>query len=184
MGPGGFQCREGVPVHEFTSWVISIVPGLGNRHSRYVHDMFRSSEVDPTKESFVSTGNTTFDTSDAYLLTRGRAWSISLSVRSTLSEKFLSASLIGMDTEDLLYRSMLHGKGLSRFWSCVEGYKGPTLILISTFSNAGSNNVDGGQKWGIGVFIEDGFENKDTFCGSSGFLCATYPIFRMLLPSG
>ncbi|KAI5004620.1 hypothetical protein ZWY2020_031863 [Hordeum vulgare] len=43
-------------------------------------------------------------------------------------------------------RSMLHGKGLSRFWSCVEGYKGPTLIQISAFSNAGSDNVDGGQK--------------------------------------
>ncbi|KAI5010573.1 uncharacterized protein LOC123428012 [Hordeum vulgare subsp. vulgare] len=175
---------KGVSVQEFTSWVISTVPGLGNCLSRYVQDRFRSSEVDPTKESSVSTGNTTFDTSDAYLLTRGRAWSISLSVRSTLSEKFLSASVIGMDTENLLYRSLLHGKGLSRFWSCVEGYKGPALILISAFSNAGSDNVDAGQKWGIGILTEDGFENKDTFYGSSGFLCATYPIFRMLLPSG
>ena len=59
------------------------------------------------QESSVSTGNTTFDTCDAYLLTRGRAWSISLSVRNTLSEKFLSASVIGMDTEDLLYRLLL-----------------------------------------------------------------------------
>ncbi|VAH52606.1 unnamed protein product [Triticum turgidum subsp. durum] len=141
---------KGVSVQEFTSWVISTVPGLGNCLSRYVQDRFRSSEVDPAKESSVSTGNTTFDTSDAYLLTRGRAWSISLSVRNTLSEKFLSASVIGMDTEDLLY----------------------------------SENVDAGRKWGIGVLTEDGFENKDTFYGSSGFLCATYPIFRMLLPSG
>lgn len=175
---------KGVTVQEFTSWVISTVPGLGNCLSRYVQDRFRSSEVGSTKESSVSTGNTTFDTSDAYLLTRGRAWSISLSVRNTLSEKFLSASVIGMDTEDLLYRSSLHGKGLSRFWSCVEGYKGPALILISAFSNAGSDNVDAGRKWGLGVLTEDGFENKDTFYGSSGFLCATYPIFRMLLPSG
>ncbi|KAF7004043.1 hypothetical protein CFC21_019298 [Triticum aestivum] len=175
---------KGVSVQEFTSWVISTVPGLGNCLSRYVQDRFRSSESDPAKESSVSTGNTTFDTCDAYLLTRGRAWSISLSVRNTLSEKFLSASVIGMDTGDLLYRSSLHGKGLSRFWSCVEGYKGPALILLSAFSNSGSENVDAGRKWGIGVLTEDGFENKDTFYGSSGFLCATYPIFRMLLPSG
>ncbi|VAH37309.1 unnamed protein product [Triticum turgidum subsp. durum] len=141
---------KGVSVQEFTSWVISTVPGLGNCLSRYVQDRFRSSESDPAKESSVSTGNTTFDTCDAYLLTRGRAWSISLSVRNTLSEKFLSASVIGMDTGDLLY----------------------------------SENVDAGRKWGIGVLTEDGFENKDTFYGSSGFLCATYPIFRMLLPSG
>jgi transketolase C-terminal domain/subunit len=55
----------------------------------------------------VSGGNTTSDASDVYLLTRGRAWAISLSVRSALSEKFLSASIIGMDTEDLLYRLLL-----------------------------------------------------------------------------
>jgi hypothetical protein len=81
-------------------------------------------------------------------------------------------------------RSSAHGRGLSRFWSCVEGYKGPALILLSAFSNGGGENVDAGQRWGIGVLTEQGFENKDTFYGSSGFLCATYPIFRMLLPSG
>ena len=65
------------------------------------------------QEISVSAGNTTSDTSDTsgtsgtsdvYLLTRGRAWAISLSMRNALSEKFLSASVIGMDTEDLLYR--------------------------------------------------------------------------------
>ena len=56
------------------------------------------------QESSVSTVNTTFDTSDVYLLTRGRAWAIALSIRNKLSEKLLSASVIGMDTEDLLYR--------------------------------------------------------------------------------
>ncbi|KAM0929940.1 hypothetical protein ACQ4PT_001302 [Festuca glaucescens] len=175
---------KGVMAQEFTSWVISTVPGLGNCLSRYVQDRFRSCEVDPVKDRAVSAGNTTSDTSDVYLLTRGRAWAISLSVRNALSEKFLSASVIGMDTEDLLYRSSAHGRGLSRFWSCVEGYKGPALILLSAFSNGGGENVDADQRWGIGVLTEQGFENKDTFYGSSGFLCATYPIFRMLLPSG
>ncbi|CAM0902246.1 unnamed protein product [Alopecurus aequalis] len=195
---------KGVTVQEFTSWVISTVPGLGNCLSRYVHDRFRSCEADPVKERSVSDGNTTSDTppsagnptsdtssagnptsgtSDVYLLTRGRAWAISLSVRNALSEKFLSASVIGMDAEDLLYRSSADGRGLSRFWSCVEGYKGPTLILLSAFSNGGGENVDADQRWGIGILTEQGFENKDKFYGSSGSLCATYPIFRMLMPS-
>ncbi|KAK1686318.1 hypothetical protein QYE76_047166 [Lolium multiflorum] len=173
---------KGVTAQEFTSWVISTVPGLGSCLSRYVQDRFRSCQADPVKGRSVSAGNVTSDASDVYLLTRGRAWAISLSVRNALSEKFLSASVIGMDTEDLLYRSSAHGRGLSRFWSCVEGYKGPALILLSAFG--GGENVDADQRWGIGVLTEQGFENKDTFYGSSGFLCATYPIFRMLLPSG
>ncbi|XP_047066044.1 uncharacterized protein LOC124674054 [Lolium rigidum] len=173
---------KGVTAQEFTSWVIATVPGLGSCLSRYVQDRFRSCQADPVKGRSVSAGNTTSDASDVYLLTRGRAWAISLSVRNALSEKFLSASVIGMDTEDLLYRSSAHGRGLSRFWSCVEGYKGPALILLSAFG--GGENVDADQRWGIGVLTEQGFENKDTFYGSSGFLCATYPIFRMLLPSG
>jgi hypothetical protein len=40
---------KGVTAQEFTSWVISTVPGLGNCLSRYVQDRFRSCEVDPAK---------------------------------------------------------------------------------------------------------------------------------------
>ncbi|TVU16463.1 hypothetical protein EJB05_40029, partial [Eragrostis curvula] len=175
---------KGVKVQEFTSWVLSTAVGLGSCLSRYVQERFRSLAADPVEEGSISTANAEFDTSDAYLLTRGRAWEISLSLRSKLSEKFLLASVVGMDTDDLLYRSSVHGKGLSRFWSCVEGYKGPMLILLSAFSNGGSDNVDADRRWGIGVLTEEGFENKDTFYGSSGFLYATNPIFRMLQPSG
>jgi hypothetical protein len=81
-------------------------------------------------------------------------------------------------------RSSVHGKGLSRFWSCVEGYKGPMLVLLSAFCNGGADNVHADRRWGIGVLTEEGFENKDTFYGSSGFLCATNPIFHMLQPFG
>ncbi|KAL6844416.1 hypothetical protein ACP4OV_026089 [Aristida adscensionis] len=175
---------KGVKVQEFTSWVLSTASGLGNCLSRYVQERFRSLAADPVEDSSVSTANTTFDTSDVYLLTRGRAWAISLSLRNKLSEKFLSASVTGMDTEDLLYRSSVHGKGLSRFWSCVDGYKGPMLILVSAFSNGGGENVGADRRWGIGILIEEGLENKDTFYGSSGFLCSTFPIFHMLSPSG
>jgi hypothetical protein len=71
--------------------------------------IFRLTRVFAYKQDrFVSASNATFDTSDIYLLTRGRAWAISLSARNnTLSEKFLSASVIGVDTEDLLYRLLL-----------------------------------------------------------------------------
>ncbi|CAO2044112.1 unnamed protein product [Urochloa humidicola] len=175
---------KGVKVQEFTSWMLSTASGLGNCLSRYVQGRFRSLVADQTEESSVSTINTSFDTSDVYLLTRGRAWAIALSLRNKLSEKFLSASVIGMDTEDLLYRSSVHGKGLSRFWSGVEGYKGPMLILLSAFSKGGVENVDSDRRWVIGVLTEEGFESKDTFYGSSGFLCAAHPIFRMLAPSG
>ncbi|XP_066346206.1 uncharacterized protein [Miscanthus floridulus] len=176
---------KGVKVQEFTSWVQSTPVRLGNCLSRYVRDRFRSLAADSVEqESSVSTVNTTFDTSDVYLLTRGRAWAIALSIRNKLSEKLLSASVIGMDTEDLLYRSSVHGKGLSRFLSRVEGYKGPMLILLSAFSKSGGENVDSDRRWVIGVLTEEGFESKDTFYGSSGFLCAAHPIFRMLPPSG
>ncbi|KAG2569547.1 uncharacterized protein LOC120682526 isoform X2 [Panicum virgatum] len=175
---------KGVKVQEFTSWVLSTASGLGNCLSRYVQERLRSLAADSTEDNSVSTDNTTFDTSDVYLLTRGRAWAIALSLRNKLSEKFLSGSVIGMDAEDLLYRSSVHGKGLSRFWSGVEGYNGPMLILLSAFSKGGVQNVDSDRRWVIGVLTEEGFESKDTFYGSSGFLCAAHPIFRMLPPSG
>nr|CAB3488578.1 unnamed protein product [Digitaria exilis] len=156
---------KGVKVQEFTSWALSMASGLGNCLSRYVQERFRSLAADPTEENSVSTVNATFDTSDVYLLTRGRAWAIALSLRNKLTEKFLSASVVGMDTEDLLYRSSVHGKGLSRFWSGVEGYKGPILILLSAFSKGGVENAVSGRRWVIGVLTEDGFESKDTFYG-------------------
>ncbi|KAL6651862.1 hypothetical protein ACP70R_010787 [Stipagrostis hirtigluma subsp. patula] len=175
---------KGVKVQEFTSWVLSTAAGLGNCLSRYVQERFRSLAADPAEEGSISSVSTAVDTPDVYLLTRGRAWAISLSLRNKLSEKFLSGSVIGMDSEDLLYRSSVHGKGLSRFWSCVEGYNGPMLILLSALSNDGGVNVDVDRRWMIGVLTEEGLENKDTFYGSSGFLCAIHPTFRMLPPSG
>nr|CAB3486066.1 unnamed protein product [Digitaria exilis] len=156
---------KGVKVQEFTSWALSMASGLGNCLSRYVQERFRSLAADPTEENSVSTVNATFDTSDVYLLTRGRAWAIALSLRNKLTEKFLSSSIVGMDTEDLLYRSSVHGKGPSRFWSGVEGYKGPILILLSAFSKGGVENAISGRRWVIGVLTEDGFESKDTFYG-------------------
>ena len=81
-------------------------------------------------------------------------------------------------------RSSIHGKGLSRFWSNVEGYNGPLIVLISA-SSAESSEVDRSSRgWVIGVLITQGFENRETFFGSSGYLFAISPIFHLFPPSG
>jgi hypothetical protein len=41
---------------------------------------------------------------DTKLLTRGRAWAVSLSLRGVSSEHLSNASFTGMDNDDLLYR--------------------------------------------------------------------------------
>lgn len=81
-------------------------------------------------------------------------------------------------------RSSIHGKGLTRFWLGVEGYHGPMLILISAISEVSSDGDSCKRKWVIGVLIEEGFENRDTFYGNTGHLYAISPIFRGLPHSG
>lgn len=83
-----------------------------------------------------------------------------------------------------LCRSSAHGKGLNRFWSNVEGYHGPVLILISAISEDSHQDCSKTKKWIIGALTQHGFENKDTFYGSSGNLYAISPIFHSFSPSG
>ncbi|KAK4349018.1 hypothetical protein RND71_031773 [Anisodus tanguticus] len=100
-----------------------------------------------------------------HLLNSGRAWALSLTLRGTLSEEISKACFpsAAEEVDDyLLYRSSLHGKGLNRFWSNVEGYNGPLLILIS----AHEVNNDA-RRWIIGVLIQQGLENYETFYGTS-----------------
>lgn len=52
----------------------------------------------------VSASDTAAGSHDTYLLTRGRAWAVSLSLRGALSDQLLNASFGGMDDDDLLYR--------------------------------------------------------------------------------
>ncbi|GMH21639.1 hypothetical protein Nepgr_023481 [Nepenthes gracilis] len=69
----------------------------------------------------------TVKTCESHLQTRGRAWAVSLSQRSNFSEEILRISFncnVNMAEVDLLYGSSLHGKGLHRFWSRIEGYHG------------------------------------------------------------
>lgn len=81
-------------------------------------------------------------------------------------------------------RSSLHGKGLNRFWSHVEGYHGPLMMLISGSSDESDNVGIKVQKWIIGALTQQGFENKDLFYGTSGSLYAISPIFDVFSPSG
>lgn len=81
-------------------------------------------------------------------------------------------------------RSSTHGKGLNRFWSNVEGYHGPILILVSAMSIDSGQNNSNAKRWVVGILTEQGFENKESFYGNSGFLYAISPIFRPLSPAG
>jgi len=81
------------------------------------------------------------------------------------------------------FRSSLHGKGLNRFWSNIEGYLGPLLLLISATGDAqeDSTNI---RKWIICALTHQGFENRDMFYGNSGTLYAICPVFHAFSPSG
>lgn len=84
----------------------------------------------------------------------------------------------------LLFRSSLLGRGLNRFWSNIEGYHGPLLLLVSA-SSKDANEITGKvRRWIIGALTQQGFENRDTFYGSSGSLFAISPIFHAFSPSG
>jgi hypothetical protein len=68
----------------------------------------------------------------------------------------------------------------------VEGYNGPTLLLISAIlsNSSDADHRTTSNKWIIGVLTEQGFESRDTFFGSSVYLFAIDPIFRAFPPSG
>lgn len=77
------------------------------------------------------------------------------------------------------FRSSIDGKGMNRFWSNVEGYNGPVLILIS----ASSDNTED-KRWIIGVHTQQGFENHNSFYGTSGCLYSVSPVFHAFPASG
>lgn len=84
----------------------------------------------------------------------------------------------------LLYRSSVHGRGLNRFWSNVEGYQGPSLLLISAHLEGAPEGSATERKWIIGALTQQGFENRDTFYGSSGNLYAIHPVFHTYPSTG
>lgn len=84
----------------------------------------------------------------------------------------------------LLCRSSVHGRGLNRFWSNVEGYQGALLMLISATSRDANDDRENERKWIVGTLAYQGFVNRDAFYGSPGNLYAITPVFHVYTPTG
>nr|XP_043631063.1 uncharacterized protein LOC122602514 isoform X2 [Erigeron canadensis] len=171
-----------LPVGKLHVWVLKTVPNLPDClvqfvHSRLSNSVSQQDKLEPASSSTSDPGSIAH--SNTYLLTSGRAWSISLTLRSTMREEILKTCFapdVNEVKENILYRSSLHGKGLNRFWSNVEGYNGPILMLISAKLEDRSCI--------IGVLTHQAYENKDTFYGTSGSLYAISPVFDHFTSSG
>ncbi|KAF7840077.1 TLD domain-containing protein KIAA1609-like protein [Senna tora] len=178
-----------IPAGKFFTWVLSTIPCLSDCLRQYFHArlqvLFTAGDESVPPNS--SAGDVSFTTCDNNVLTHGRAWAIALTQRSSINEEILDvcfpSSKDGVD-DRLLYRSSAHGRGLNRFWSCVEGYKGPLLILVAASSGDIHEGSSIDRKWILGALTNQGFENKDQFYGSSGCLYAINPVFHAFPLSG
>lgn len=84
----------------------------------------------------------------------------------------------------MLYSSSTHGRGLNRFWSRVEGYHGPLLILVAASSGNDHEGNSAIKKFVIGAQTNEGLENKDIFYGTTGCLYSLNPVFHVFPPTG
>lgn len=171
-----------LPIGKLHVWVLKTVPNLPDCLVQFIHSRLSNSasqedKVEPS--SSATSGSHSEAQFNTCILTSGRAWSISLTLRSTMRDEILKtcfASDIDAVQENVLYRSSVHGKGLNRLWSNIEGYNGPILLLISATLED--------RNWIIGALTHEGYENKDTFYGTSGSLYAISPVFYHFTSSG
>ncbi|KAL6295602.1 hypothetical protein ACE6H2_003744 [Prunus campanulata] len=179
-----------LPVGKFLSWVLRTVPSLPDCFSQFVYAILKNcvshkDGLECSTSSVVENSSTMAYSS--HLLSCGMAWVISLTLRGTISEEIskvcFPSETDGID-KNLLYRSSLHGRGLNRFWSNIEGYQGPLLMLFSATSGDASDGRANERKWTVGALTNQGFENKDLFYGSSGNLYAISPVFHVYPPTG
>ncbi|KAH9606761.1 hypothetical protein KSS87_009781 [Heliosperma pusillum] len=175
-------------VGKIHTWAIRTVPNLTDCFSHFITSRMKqdsSSESNGAGTSSTLAENGSDATrSESYLLTRGRAWALFLSQRSSISDHILKICFPCNDDvieESLLYRSRVHGKGLNRFWLNVDGYHGPVLVLVSATSGESSENS---RKWIIGALTHQGFENRDVFYGSGGCLYSIDPTFHVFSAAG
>ncbi|XP_027091389.1 uncharacterized protein [Coffea arabica] len=170
---------------KFHMWGVKTVPYLADCLAHFVYTRlgyFTTHEGKSEDLCFPVHANSAAEVCNTHLLTCGRAWAISLTLSGTLNEEILKACFPS-ETDgicvNLLYKSSLHGKGLNRFWSHVEGYNGPVLVLIAACKN------DNNERRSIfGALTHQGFENREAFYGSSGSLYAIDPVFHVYLSSG
>ncbi|MQL99109.1 hypothetical protein Taro_031823 [Colocasia esculenta] len=153
-----------------------------------VKQQVHTNRLDELGSSVVSLDESSYsDVHNPCLLTCGRAWAISLTFRDAVNEELSRACFPRESTgafDGLLYRSSLHGKGLNRFWSNVEGYHGPLLLAISADATDTGDGERSHGRWVIGVITAQGFENRDSFYGGPGYLYALSPVFRVYSQSG
>ncbi|KVI07804.1 TLDc [Cynara cardunculus var. scolymus] len=97
-------------------------------------------------------------------------------IHSRLSNSSPQQGLVHFPYPEKYCTSSLHGKGLNRLWSNIEGYNGPILVLISATSED--------RSWIIGALTHQAYENKDAFYGTSGSLYAISPVFDHFTSSG
>ncbi|KAL2241974.1 uncharacterized protein LOC105159329 isoform X2 [Sesamum indicum] len=174
-----------LPAAKIHLWALKTVPHLADCFQQFVHARLccLTTHEDKSEPSCSSSHESSSSAiSETTLLTRGTAWAISLTLRGPIYEeisKACFASEVGEINENLLYRSSVHGKGLNRFWSNIEGYNGPLLLLIAACEEENKT-----RRWIIGALTHQGFENKELFYGTSGNLYALSPVFHALLSSG
>lgn len=173
-------------------WVLRTVPNLADCFSQFVRSRIQNTDADePGNEKRASTSSagdsSTLMVNRPDLLTCGQAWAISLSQRSGVREEMLRICFLDNNEvidDNLLYQSSRDGKGINRFWSGLEGYGAPLLILISGNSSESNQTSTHNRRWVIGMFTQEGLEIKDTFYGNGGNLFAIYPAFQVFPPSG
>lgn len=192
---------EEIPVEKLISWVLATIPGITDCFAEYVKAHLqrlgseRKTIKSEDKPSPQATGvvdqegkalghSRNGEAVEPGLLTLETAWAVGLSQRDSSGSDLVTAAcdLSGSSNSHptLLYRSSSHGRGLSRFWTRVEGYKASVLMLISGTSIGGDNDELTGKKWEVGALVPGGFENKEVFYGSSG--CCLFAISPLFLP--
>lgn len=173
-----------LPAAKVHMWALKTVPCLADCLAHFVHTrlIYLTNQGEKVEDLCFLVPISPSPICNTNLLSCGSAWAISLTLRSSITDeisKICFPSDVHETNGNLLYRSSLHGKGLNRFWSHVEGYNGPVLMLI-----AASEVSNEARRWIIGALTHQGFENRDTFYGNSGSLYAISPVFNAFPSSG
>ncbi|KAG6548470.1 hypothetical protein Mapa_009958 [Marchantia paleacea] len=191
-------------ISEISSWILSTIPALTECLVRYVRAQLirlpdlskvyfhekqnktttsQSAESEEAERSSDDKEEPGISKKDALLLHSGTAWAVGLSLKDYSAAEILfraSCGIVeGADVElpTLLYRSSLHGRGLNRFWTCVDGYRAPVIVLISAQTQEESSP---GAVFVIGTLVSSGFENKESSYGASG--CCLYSVEPLFCP--
>ncbi|KAG0617387.1 hypothetical protein M758_5G186300 [Ceratodon purpureus] len=192
--------KEEISMDKVTSWVLSTIPGITDCLAQYVkahlqrlalEEKIIKSDDKPAPQGTGAADkmeqvldSETAEVVAPGLLTLGTAWAVGLSQRDSSGSGLVTAACDLWSSSNsyptLLYRASSHGRGINRFWTRVEGYKAPLLLLISGTSTEGDNNKPTGENWVVGALIPGGFDNKEVFYGNSG--CCLFAISPHFVP--